>query len=247
MSISTNSIIHYTKSLQNLKGILSEGFRIKYCLESTSNTTKAILQGAFPMVCFCDIPLSKVKNHLDSYGCYGIGLTKEWAFTNKLNPVLYLEKNSTLLDKIARQVKRTKNENGEFEQEWLSNFIHICAFTKNYEGELNHKRVKGKIYRFYDEREWRYVPTREVLGELVPDVITSDSYLKQKTKCNEFLSKVKLHFKFDDISYIIVKKEDDIPIITRHLRKVYENNCTSSQLEVLLTKIISVNQINHDF
>ena len=31
---------------------------------------------AFPMTCFCDIPFSKVGNHMTSYGGYGIALTR---------------------------------------------------------------------------------------------------------------------------------------------------------------------------
>ena len=93
MSLSTNSVIHYTDSLSNIKGILKNGFRIKYCLE-TFISKESYFSGAFAMVSFCDIPLSETKNHIKSYGGYGIGLSKEWATENGMNPVLYIDKDS---------------------------------------------------------------------------------------------------------------------------------------------------------
>lgn len=32
---------------------------------------------AFPMLCFCDIPLSKVGNHMKNYGGYGLAIRKQ--------------------------------------------------------------------------------------------------------------------------------------------------------------------------
>lgn len=79
MSISSNSVIHFTNKFDNLKGIiLNSGLRVKYCLESLL-LDNYNLEMASPMVCFCDIPLSEVKNHINSYGSYGIGLYKIWA------------------------------------------------------------------------------------------------------------------------------------------------------------------------
>jgi hypothetical protein len=99
MGLSSNTLIHFTKSIKALSGILTEHFKIKYCQEivySISDNSKLIV----PMVSFCDIPFSQIINHIDSYGYYGIGLKKEWAEKNGLNPVLYIEKNSLLSDNI---------------------------------------------------------------------------------------------------------------------------------------------------
>lgn len=68
MSLSTNSVIHYTDSLNNLKGILKDGFHIKYCVETFIPINKRTISAAFAMVSFCDIPLSETKNHIISYG-----------------------------------------------------------------------------------------------------------------------------------------------------------------------------------
>lgn len=95
MAISSNSIIHYTDSLENIESILSEGFRIKYCAERLfGETTNSY--AAHPMVSFCDIPLSQSHKHFKSYGNYGIGLSKEWAKEKGINPVLYIDENSSI-------------------------------------------------------------------------------------------------------------------------------------------------------
>lgn len=246
MSISSNSILHYTNSIKKLKGIISQGFKLKYCMESTGTRRDVHIAGAFPMVCFCDIPLSQVKNHLDSYGYYGIGLSKDWAISRKLNPVLYLEQNSNLIDKLIKQVSQTKDDKGKFNNDYLNDFIHICSFTKNYEGEIFRKGKKIEDYRFYDEREWRYVPTSEELNA-ASTVIPTKIYLENKADFNDALNNIKLEFSHFDISYIILKDEKEISSMTSHLRKIFESQCTSLQLEVLLTKITTVNQILKDF
>ena len=72
MGLSSNSLIHLTKSKDALIGILKEGFRIKYCLENIGARNIKV-GAAFPMVSFCDIPLSEIKNHIENYGDYGVG------------------------------------------------------------------------------------------------------------------------------------------------------------------------------
>jgi hypothetical protein len=62
--------------------------------------------GYYPMISFCDLPLSLAKDQFSKYGNYAIGLSKEWGVANKLNPVIYIEQNSG----IAHDLKNTRTE-----------------------------------------------------------------------------------------------------------------------------------------
>ncbi|MBL0709893.1 MAG: hypothetical protein JJV99_02585, partial [Colwellia sp.] len=113
MAISTNSIIHYTNSIDILTSILQEGFRIRYCSEILRLGNKGHSKAAHPMVSFCDIPLSDSIQHFEAYGEYGIGLSKKWAVNNGINPVIYIDKNLLISESISELLKsrRMKESN----------------------------------------------------------------------------------------------------------------------------------------
>ena len=255
MAISTNSIIHYTKSLDNLLQILKNGFSLKYCKEDFFWKQKK-LRYAYPMICFCDIPLSEVKKHLESYGHYGIGLKKDWAVKKGLNPVLYLEKESSLSETLMQQIMRfdknkkelkTNPNTPKIDEVWRQELITLCSHIKNYDGDLiiNGKEINN--YRFYDEREWRYVPTKlELKGN--KRAILQDIYIADKEKYNKEVGKIKLEFDIaEDISYIIVKEENDIHKTLDFISQNFKKTLSASDMEILMTKIISTDQIINDF
>lgn len=41
-----------------------------------------------------------ISNHTKVYGCYAIGLTKEWGIKNNLNPITYYNKDSSYIKSI---------------------------------------------------------------------------------------------------------------------------------------------------
>ena len=77
-SLHPEILFHFT-SKDALYGILKETFKVYYSLERISGKSKPLEFGV-PMVSFCDLKLSELKTHIENYGKYGIGLTKEWAF-----------------------------------------------------------------------------------------------------------------------------------------------------------------------
>jgi len=238
MAISTNSIIHYTNSLETLKLILEQGFKIKYCYEKLqlgvgfSNT-------AHPMISFCDIPLSNAKQHFNAYGKYGIGLTKDWAFKNKINPVLYIDRHSSIAEVIHELIKS---------KEQVEQIQRLKSCTKNYAGKVERENISEEEYRFYDEREWRFIPTKEdkEFAKCRSAIsIPKNSYDINKHKYNEQVSSYRIKFEPDDISYIIVKSTSEITEIITFLRSKYK--CTGNQLDILFSKVCSTEQIEADY
>jgi len=124
--------------------------------------------------------------------------------------------------------------------------MQICSYLKNYDGDLVRKNKTFKNYRFYNEREWRYVPTSDLLTGF-PNALVKEKYLADKPFYNELAGRVKLTFNVSDISYIILRKEEEIPIITKHLKKCYKDQCSENDLEILITKITTASQIKTDF
>ena len=102
--LSPDSLFHFTPCLNNLLGILDKTFYPRYCYENFELTRRMtqliewvhLIDAALPMVCFCDIPLSQLVNHIRIYGRYGLGMSKEWGIRERLNPVIYFNKNSHL-------------------------------------------------------------------------------------------------------------------------------------------------------
>lgn len=116
------------------------------------------------MCCFCDIPLSNIQKHLKTYGNYGIGLKKDWGKKNGLNPILYVHKDSRLFEAITNLgfgiVQNLKSKVNLLEFPEIIRDLSYVQFyyIKPYEGDFNRGDEIISNVRFYDEREWRYVP-----------------------------------------------------------------------------------------
>lgn len=247
MAISTNSIIHYTKSLEVLKLILIEGFKIKYCLERlVTRGGDGVTSAAHPMVSFCDIPLSESHKHFDTYGYYGIGLTKEWASKSGLNPVLYIDKNSILGFSLKQQFENFNTNPDKFSQSQFDNLLWLKSHTKNYSGFLKRCNIEEPNYKFYDEREWRLVPEASSISNC-PISIREQEYLAEKDKYNSKLEGFRCLIQFPYISYIIVKTEDEVSHIIDFLSREFYDKYTGKELNLLFSKVCSIEQIQNDY
>ena len=249
MAISSHTLFHYTKSLASLKGILEKGLKLSYCVEKLE---------VVPMISFCDIPLSQAKFQLDSYGSYVIGFNTDWAVKNGINPVLYIEESSYLSKKFSKSVKLFTNlmkdlreAQDYLKKSTLDDFVEFSdfmfdfnRFSKPYVGTLIQGEETNNNYKFYDEREWRYIPdieSKEVKWSLTHKEY--EKFKKEKPKKPHF--DFGLEFKAKDIKYLIVKDENDIPKLISFLHDL-ENLGSAKQIQLLTTRIMTVKQINED-
>ena len=101
MQLSSTSLFHFTPKFESVLGILLKGF--KYCnlreelpfgpLSSSifSSIADVIQYQQFvKAICFCDIPLSLVSDHINQYGRYFIGMSKEWGMKKGVTPIRYI-------------------------------------------------------------------------------------------------------------------------------------------------------------
>lgn len=261
MAISSNSIIHHTESIDNLISIINTGgFRIQYCNEIIEITERTKIDFAIAMVCFCDIPIaaykqyfrkekigetgSKSKFELGYYGDSGIGLTKDWAKSQNISPVFYIQKGTKVAKSINKLFSQlTSNKKKKFDVELKdAPYIYFC---KNYEGKNPRADNPNTIYRYYNEREWRYVPSlkKEVNNELI---ISPKMSNEDKQAANKRLENSILPFSYNQITYIIVESEQEIQIIIETLKNKYQD-VSPRELNILFTKIITTEQILNDF
>ena len=104
-TLSANTLFHFTRTRETLINILKTRFYPRLSLEENFFFSKMGDKIAYPMVCFCDIPLSQIKNHTNSYGKYAIGLKKEWAQKNGISPILYTHKDSFITKNLMDNFK----------------------------------------------------------------------------------------------------------------------------------------------
>lgn len=245
MALSSNSLFHFTPKLDYLKDTIKNGIWARYCIEWQWENG---LDFALPMCCFCDIPLSQVLNHMDSYGSSGIGVTKSWAKKYNITPVYYLDAQSVMRE-IMEQILREKKDKptrklSQIEYLFLSHMKKVEGNIIIKEKKKDSKRINiiEKKMPFYDEKEWRFVPDDNECIEVLErkESLIFDINTKSKTNL------IRLPLTAEDISYIIVTREDSR---SKMIQFIKDNVITKSDEEMnsLVSRIITKKQIKEDF
>jgi hypothetical protein len=228
--------------MDRLKGILRDGFYPHYCQEYRltpedlqAAARKLPPKNALAMVCFCDLPLSLIRNHVIEYGGFGIGLRKEWGLRNRLNPVAYTHKRANTRPLFARMATRaTKTKDSKA----LREIQYLDAFTKPFRGPAIRGRRFQKMVPFYDEREWRYVPSVQSSPPLSLDRPDFENTTVRNRWQRLFLKKHALPIHPDDIQYLIVpydRDETNILVLHDFLRRIYSRRDAILVTSAILT------------
>lgn len=273
--ISANTLFHFTSQIGFLTSILKKGIYIRHSLETYGKIINGKNELVLPMACFCDIPLSKVKEHTSKYGFYAIGLSKEWGIKNGLSPVIYTtEKSETanILNQLSSDLsnffdiyenegnnkkinlkslpQEIQNSQSEKILELSEQLGHFLKYIKPYQGKGYSNGKEFKNIRFYDEREWRYVPPKNLLEKIkVKDSYKREFYesdSKRRLINIKLATHKKLEFTPNDIKFIIVEKDEEIPYLIDEIRKIFSNSVTYNEVMLLTSRLISIEQIIED-
>jgi hypothetical protein len=271
VTISSNTLFHFTCSIDHVISILEKDFRPNLSLEDLS-CLGLQEKVAIPMVSFCDIPLSQAKAHISDYGRYGIGLSKSWGIQHGISPVIYTYQGSALTASLCKCLhwihvnylkakpdpgaladyapnitEQKKEQSAEYLKQW-DQLLMIQCFLKPYEGPLHKKGKTIENVRFYNEREWRFVA--DLNGDLFNYLLNEKDYndIATRKKANEEIQKrSRINFGYSDIKYIIVSRDEEILPLIKKVEEIRGDRYDSDQMKVLNSKIVTADQIIKDF
>jgi len=250
-ALSSSTLFHFTSSMEAVTSILEHELEPRYCLEHFESlfgrNPDPRTSFALPMVCFCDIPLSQTWRHMRVYGRYGIGMAKSWGMRKGVTPVLYVHPESSTARAITSLVEDLPRQPQDpvVMQLW-ENVGRVAGFTKPYSGDFRKNGVTHQNVRFYDEREWRYIPV-DPSTRRTP-ILAQDRYrnLAARRDANLDIKHLKLGFDPWDIRYIIVANDDEILPMVQEIERI-KDKYEHDEVRLLSTRIISVDQIIADF
>ena len=227
--IYSQSYFHYTKDLNTLISILQNGFRGHYCREEFRYNQK-IINIYVPMVSFCDIPLSHIPDI--TYGGFGIGMYSVWGNAQKLTPVCYFPKDikCTLSSFICQQANRYYEKSM---QKSLNS--SRCPAILAYSKPRNKYTSSGHRSDNYVEKEWRKAYLE----------CSIDSKMH-----GQIHPKMLLTFNCNEISFIIVPDESNRKQLVDNISpfsQIGGNSISKSQLQYVISKIITIEEIKKNF
>ncbi len=217
--VSSNYFFNFTCKIDYLVETIEHcAFSPRYNCEDFSyiHSSFGVIRNIFILMkCFCDIPLSHLmQKHIKTYGSYGIGLKKDWGIKNNLTPVHYipvLNGDAWYPSNLSSLYSLVFHKNSDVSiRDLITNYF---IYTKPYE--------KGQTV-FYDEREWRYIPSLDNIKKINNEDLRIKHYIilpnqginslndlkdnSNNLKNNEY---VRLRFDLNDVKYVIVEKDNE--------------------------------------
>jgi len=246
--ISSNAVFHFTPTLENLVGILTNEFRPSYCVEDLSplgrkpgNARPAL---AFPLVAFCDIPLSQASDHVGTYGRYALGLSREWAMEHGLTPVLYTHATGGTMQAINALVRHA-GQHGVKHINVLDQAYRLLFYAKPYRGRLWRAGEWRPDTCFYNEREWRFVPEGKPLKD-IRVLVGEDALSDVKRAAATATIRTRLSFTPSDIRYVIVGSDSEILPTIEELERIKGPKYSRPAVKLLTSRLLSAEQIRAD-
>jgi hypothetical protein len=211
-NISSNSLFHFITKREWLLEILkNKAFQARYVYEDLPELNYKV---GIPMKCFCDIPLGLIKKHLNRYGNFGMGITKSFAKKHHLSPIIYIHEKSDTFTRYISTIK--KNDIFKNQYSLIPYFKVDIRTRKGSDG-------KKTFERYYDEREWRFIPPKAEFLDFTDFDIEEIRNSRLDLENNRLATGEKeylLQFDYSDITYIFVQFEKDVDKVIEAIRRM---------------------------
>lgn len=241
---SANTLFHFVgDEIEHLIDIIERDAIVpRYCVENVQYLHIPYYEIAYPMLCFCDINLHKIKEHIRFYGGYGIAFSKQWGIEKGIQPIQYVNVNSDLRKAFTKAFNMAIGSiNDDLAQDYL---LAQMYFLKPIEGDM--PRDKTIVHKnFTDECEWRYIPS--VANENMPGLL-KESEILQRDTLNEALGYATdtwLKYSVDNIKYLIIQNNEDFDILVDAITQ--KSNISEHEKNILISKIILWCESEGDF
>ena len=222
-ALNSSTLFHYTRSEDILRKILVDGLKYYKIAEKIPGRNLGYITRG---VCFCNIPLSNVEQHVSWYGEYSIGFKRSELKKHGCSPVIYAHTDTPFLLKGSSLLAK----------KWYEDNPLMTCYIKRNEGEQKKRHCKKRKYKdFTKEMEWRLVS-----GNVRILQISNLGELEELDPPK--VSPPNIKISPDMIEYIILSKKEEVPPFCDWLKKAFPTNYID-----YITKIITIAQISRDF
>lgn len=230
-NLSSETLFHFTSSFNTLELILKNGFQTRWIYEKLPGGRLAYFTKT---TCFCDIPLGLIKEHVNWYGTYGIGINRPVAKNYGLSPIIYLHSKSPIFPRGSSESSVVW-----FKEFKLTSYLKQVRGLQMFFNDLGDPFWKWKT--FYNEREWRYFPPK---NETYVVKYKKETELEEKLKeLNNVDNFPHFNIKPEWIEYILINNPNEI----EGLIKILDSDNFKPHFNNLLTKVITFSQLRKDF
>lgn len=266
--LSADNLYHYTNEYSTLINIINVGFEYRRCKEvlpltgfsgSPFSIPGVIKHLIFPeVICFCDIPFEFVQDHVNQYGEYCIGLTKQWGKQNGITPIRYVHHTTPeLRDDKFYTLQSCADDLPNFNNSMLLLIDNLLSKIDNDYHPLTQKDIDDlpdKWKKLFSQMNCDFLDLisffRNYLGNMKNyegewiDRVTNKKSIRRfyderewrALKHNPHMSN--LTFKWDDITEILIKQDVEYGNILNVLSKKFQISKNAISTKLKFTKNI---------
>jgi len=273
-NISTDNLYHYTRKFDWILSIIENGFKFKRCEEDLPLTGFSSSVFSFPgiikysiypeVICFCDIPFNLISDHINQYGEYCIGLTKDWGMFNGITPIRYVHYYTPdLRDDTFYALRSCAEYFSQFDNSMLLMINKMLIEMNNFNGitEKDIAKLPNKWRQVIAQMDCEFIEmikfTQTYIGNMrsyegdwidrVTGVKTKRSFYDEREWRALKTSEKQTHLVFDwnDVTEIILKDKKEQLQIIEFLHDKYEIDYDSAKNKIkFISSVIKSNNRN---